>query len=49
MIEKRILPPCHLKNFSKEELLAYYQQFFPVKSIIDDRDRKIKNMKFLNK
>ena len=43
-----ILAPCDLKKFSKEELLAYCQQFFPVKSIIDDRDRKIKNLKFLN-
>ena len=46
LIEKMILPPCDLKNFSKEELLAYCQQFFTVKGIIDDRDRKIENLKF---
>ena len=48
LIEKMILPPCDLKKNLKEELLAYCQQFFPVKSIIDDRDHKIKNFKFLN-
>ena len=48
LIETMILPPCILKNFSKEELLAYCQQFFTVKGIIDDRDRKIENFKFLN-
>ena len=46
LIEKMILPPCDLKNFSKEELLAYCQQFFTVKGIIDDRDHKIENLKF---
>ena len=40
LIEKMILPPWDLKN--KEEQLAYCQQFFTIKSIIDEISQILK-------